>query len=352
VTFVVSATGTSLSYQWYKDNSAITGQTGSSLALNSVSNANAGTYSVVVSGACGNAITNSATLTVNQNLAIIGGLTNQTACSGNNVIFAISATGTSLTYQWYKDNAPVAGQTASNLVLNSVSNTNAGTYSVVVSGACGNAVTNSATLTVNQNVGVTSGLTNQIACPGNNVTFVVSATGSSLTYQWYKDNAILGGQTGSSFSLNSVSNANAGTYSVLLSGSCGNAVTNSATLTVNQNVAIAGGLTNQTACPGNNVMFAISATGTSLSYQWYKDNAILTGQTGSSLALNSVSNANAGTYSVVASGACGNAITNSATLTVNQNVTIAGGLTNQVACPGKRHVCDFGDRHLSELPVV
>src|SRR6185503_11232718 len=112
------------------------------------------------------------------------------------------------------------------------------------------------------------------------------------------------------------------------SGACG-AVTNSAALTVNQNAAITGGLINQTACPGDNVTFAVSATGTSLSYQWYQDNNLLSGQTGSSLALNSVSNVHAGTYSVVVVGACGNPVTNSATLTVNQNTVVTGGLTNR-----------------------
>jgi len=92
---------------------------------------------------------------------------------------------------------------------------------------------------------------------------------------------------------------------------------------VNQKVAITGSLTNQTACPGNNVTFVISATGTSLTYQWYKDNGLLPGQTGSSLALNSLSNSAAGTYSVVVSGACGGAVTNSAILTVNQNVSFS-----------------------------
>jgi len=45
---------TGLSYEWYKGGSALLGQTGSSLVLANVSAADAGMYSVVVSGACGN----------------------------------------------------------------------------------------------------------------------------------------------------------------------------------------------------------------------------------------------------------------------------------------------------------
>ena len=60
----------------------------------------------------------------------------------------------------------LAGQTGSSLVLANVSATDAGTYSVVVSGTCGNAVSNSASLTVNQNVVVSSAPVSVTNCPG------------------------------------------------------------------------------------------------------------------------------------------------------------------------------------------
>ena len=70
--------------------------------------------------------------------------------------------------------------------------------------------------------------------------------------------------------LSNVSAADAGTYSVVVSGTCGNAVTNSASLTVNQNVVVASAPVSVTNCPGTSASFSVSATGTGLSYQWYK----------------------------------------------------------------------------------
>ena len=105
--------------------------------------------------------------------------------------------------------------------------------------------------------------------------------------------------------LTSVSAADAATYSVVVSGTCGNAVTNSASLTVNQNVVVATAPVSVTNCPGTSASFSVSATGTGLSYQWYKGTTALAGQTGSSLVLANVSAADAGTYSVVVSGICG-----------------------------------------------
>src|SRR5262249_10278385 len=56
--------GSSLAYQWYADTNLLSGQTGSSITLTNVRAANAVSYTVVVSGACGTPVTNSATLTL------------------------------------------------------------------------------------------------------------------------------------------------------------------------------------------------------------------------------------------------------------------------------------------------
>jgi hypothetical protein len=53
-----------LTYQWFKNGSLLTGRTNTSLTLANVSAADAAVYSVVVSGACGNSVSNSASLTV------------------------------------------------------------------------------------------------------------------------------------------------------------------------------------------------------------------------------------------------------------------------------------------------
>src|SRR4029077_8942497 len=109
---------------------------------------------------------------------------------------------------------------------------------------------------------------------------------------------------------------------------CGNPVTNSATLTVNSGPVIASGPNNLTNCPGTSATFTVNATGSGLVYQWYHGTSPLPGQTGSTLMLASVSAGDAGTYIVVVSGLCGSPVTNSATLSVDQNVNIVGELHN------------------------
>ena len=153
--------------------------------------------------------------------------------------------------------------------------------------------------------------------------------------------------------LANVSASDAGIYSVVVSGTCGNAVTNSASLTVNQNVVVATAPVSVTNCPGTTANFSVTATGTGLGYQWYKGGTVLAGEIGSTLTLANVSASDAGIYSVVVSGTCGNAVTNSASLTVNQNVVVATAPVSVTNCPGTtRQFQRHGHGHGFGLSVV
>ncbi len=71
----------------------------------------------------------------------------QTLCEGDNVQFMVSAAGTvPLTYQWKKDNVPLPSANSSTLTLNGITISDAGAYSCSVTGLCGSADSNPATL--------------------------------------------------------------------------------------------------------------------------------------------------------------------------------------------------------------
>ena len=325
VTFSVTATGTGLSYQWLFGGSLL--GTSSSLTLNNVTTSQAGIYTVIVSGA-GSPVTNSATLTVNVPVTVTVAPVSQTTVVGSNVTFSVTATGTGLSYQWLFGGSLLG--TSSSLTLNNVTTSQAGIYTVIVSGA-GSPVTNSATLTVNVPVTVTVAPVSQTTVVGSNVTFSVTATGTGLSYQWLFGGSLLG--TSSSLTLNNVTTSQAGIYTVIVSGA-GSPVTNSATLTVNVPVTVTVAPVSQTTVVGSNVTFSVTATGTGLSYQWLFGGSLL--GTSSSLTLNNVTQVQGGVYTVIVNGACGS-VTNSATLTVNVPVT-ATALTNQICSQGQNAV--------------
>jgi len=195
-----------------------------------VSTADAGTYTVVVSGTspCSPVTSQNAVLNVNQAVAIsVQPATSQTVCSGTNVSFGVTATGTGLTYQWRKgttnltNGGNISGVNTATLTLTGALTGDAGSYNVIVSGTspCGAVTSSDATLVVNQVVAIsTQPATSQTVCSGFPVSFSVSATGTGLTYQWKKNGTNISGATSNMYSISNVSTLNAGNYTVEVSG--------------------------------------------------------------------------------------------------------------------------------------
>ena len=141
---------------------------------------------------------------------------------------------------------------------------------VVKSGVCNEQASASTLVTVINPPVITSQPISATRCVGTSVTFSVTATGAT-GYQWRKNGVDIPSATSSSFTISSVSLADADNYDVVISNSCVPTTTsNSVTLTVNPlpTASIsAGGVLEF--CSGGNVLLTGNG-GTS--YQWKKDN--------------------------------------------------------------------------------
>jgi len=319
--FSASATGTSLSYQWYKGDGILIGKTENILTIPVVATTDAGTYRVVVSGTCGNSVSSSATLTVNENVVLVTGPLSLTNCPGTTASFIVSATGTGLSYQWYKGEDLLSGKTESILTIPAVTATNAGIYQVVVSGTCGNSISSSAELAVNSAVTATP-LQNLARCAGESASFSTAAQGTGpFTYTWQKNGQTIEHETSDTLHFASVSANDAGNYTVIVNGAC-TSVTNTASLVVNASTA-ASPLASAMKNLGETVTFTTQSTGTGpFSYVWKKNGSVLTGQLGDSLVLTNLAYSDAALYTVEVSGTCGTA-SQSATLAVNHPPTVS-----------------------------
>src|SRR5437870_2479440 len=107
--FSVTATGTApLSYQWNKNDVAISGATSSTYTTAATTSSDHGAqFTVVVSNAAGSATSSAAMLTVSA-AAVAPSITaqplSQTVTAGQPASFSVTATGTApLTYQWKKN---------------------------------------------------------------------------------------------------------------------------------------------------------------------------------------------------------------------------------------------------------
>lgn len=182
-------------------------------------------------------------------------------CPGNGIqTITVGATGTGLTYNWRKggvavvNGGTVSGQGTATLVLTNPTAANEGNYDVVISGTCAPAVTSSsAIISLNSNTIITSPVSpiNQKVLINNTATTLsVTATGTSLGYQWYS-NSINSNSGGTNLGATNGGQTNAyvppanmeGTlyYYCVIAGSCGTISTDPAAVTVTNSNTWAGG---------------------------------------------------------------------------------------------------------------
>jgi len=347
--FQVSATGEGpLVYQWYHgttpltDGGDISGATTNELRISNVEVADAGEYSVLVTGPFGSVRSDAATLAVKAPTVVTDAPDPVSVCPGELATFSVTATGEGeLTYQWYHDSVPlsdggrVSGATSSRLQIRDAEADDAGDYAVEVTGECG-AVRPSAPLVVKAPTVITDEPEDLSVCPDEVATFAVTASGEgTLTYQWYHGSIALtdgvrhSGTTDSQLTITGVESADAGQYTVEVVGGCGALISSAATLVVKQPTEISNQPDDLSLCPGATAEFAVTATGEgTLVYQWFhnsvplEDGDRVSGARTNLLTIRDVEAADAGDYAVNVAGECGPVNSAVATLVVKAATAI------------------------------
>ena len=150
VTFTVVASNAT-AYQWKKGGSNISGTTSDTYTINGIATGDAGDYTCEVSGTCGNETSDAATLVVNANTAITAQPQNVNATVGDNVSFSVTADNATA-YQWSYSGSSITGADQDTYSINNVQTSDAGNYSVEVSGICGNVTSDIAVLSVSVSI--------------------------------------------------------------------------------------------------------------------------------------------------------------------------------------------------------
>ena len=237
--FSVAATGTAtLTYQWKKNGTAISGATGASYTTPvTAASDNGALFTVTVTNNFGNVTSSAATLTVNVPPSITTQPASQTVAVGQTASFSVTATGSgTLTYQWKKNGTAISGATsASYTTPATVASDNGALFTVTVTGGVTSVTSSSATLTVNAPPSITTQPVGKTVIAGQTATFSVTATGTAtLTYQWNKNGSAIGGATSASYTTPATTTSDNGTqFTVTITNSAGNVTSNAATLTVN-----------------------------------------------------------------------------------------------------------------------
>lgn len=277
-------------------------------------------YTGYVTDACGNQVSGSLTVVVNQPPAP-NPSNNSPICPGSTLTFSASGGGT---YNWAGPAALING-TSSNPFITNVSAVAAGTYTVTVTGA--NTCSASATTTVVVNSAPTSlPSSNSPICTNGTISLTGAGSGgvSPYTYAWagpgYSSNL-------QSPNITNATTANSGTYTLTVTGNNNCTATATTSVTVNAPPPVTAG-SNSPICIGGTINLQ---GGGAVSYAWSGPNGY-----SSNLQSPSISNAtilNSGVYTVVGTDASN--CTASATVNVTVNsAPVAVVSSNSPICLG------------------
>ncbi len=321
------------SYSWSVDGGTITnGNNTNEITLNWAA---IGTKSVTVT------VTNASTCTATSliksilvtDACVAATITTQpnstSVCQGSTATFTVVANGTNLTYAWYRVGSPtntLVGSAATLSLSNAQTN---GTYYVVIDNGCTTdpgVQSNNVALTVTSpstpTVSIVSNDADNSICPNTSVTFTATANnlgGGTVAYQW-KLNGNNTGNNQNTYTTAALVNADQVTCTITVSNGCVTSATANSTA-ITTTVLPVTSITVQpqpvTVAVGSNATFNVTASGTGLTYAWYKSGDVTVLSTTNSLTVTNVQAAdNANEYYCVVTGTCGNITSNYAMLSI------------------------------------
>ncbi|MCB0855392.1 MAG: immunoglobulin domain-containing protein, partial [Bacteroidetes bacterium] len=198
----------------------LSGAANDTLSFASLSLGDSGNYSCVITNACGVDTTDLGIIQVQSATEILSQPQSITLCEGDSANFSLTAKGTGLTYQWFKDGTSIPGANSTQLIFDSALVANSGIYYCEVLGQC----EADTSVAVQLSVEIPPAITNQpvdiIANVGDTIQFAVGASGSNLNFQWYLGGSPVSGANGSILEITGVTPADSGIYYCVISGSC------------------------------------------------------------------------------------------------------------------------------------
>lgn len=316
------ATSEPLHYQWFKNNVAISGN--DSATLNTGALTADTTFFVRITAASGTCSIDSTTATVTM-CALpqsVTGAPNQNTTPGQSVRLQLPSMPGATAYQWYagtsgNTSAPVGGWQAANYLDVSPSTTSSW-WAQVQNGSC---VSSTTTTTVNVCIPTITTQPQNKTIPSGSTTLSVVSNLTGSTYQWYVGTSgtttnPISGATSASVT---VSPATTTSYWCKVTGPCGTANSNTATVTICTAPNVTGPANATPVQRYSYATLSVSATGTNLTYQWYagasgNTSQPVSGATSSSFTIQAF---NSEQYWVRVTGMCGTVNSASAWISVN-----------------------------------
>jgi len=290
--------GEGITYSWFRDGQLVTTTTIPALSTAAV----AGSYTMVPSaGGCIGLSSNAVAITVGDNVetpTLSADRTN--LCPGEGLTLSVSGVGGSPNYEWFRDGVSIG---ATSDAFFPVPDATAGTYTVAVTDAqCGGGTSNMVVVTESAAPEAGVIMTEDAdLCEGDNLNLTATDLGAGVSYNWFRDGALVSTTDVPSFSIAGA----AGSYTMIPSiNTCDGPESSAIAVTVSAAAATPTITANNTdLCPGEGVVLTANGVGGPATYEWFLEGASIEITDEPILTLE---NASAGNYTVTASGGdCG-----------------------------------------------
>jgi gliding motility-associated-like protein len=221
----VTATGDNLSYQWKKGGIDIASATNAAFSISNAILADAGDYTVEITGTCGTTTSNIATVTINENTATIPGFTAgiSTSCENGIGTFTIApVTGTNVQYTWSVSPSLTAPSTTTSETITFGNQSNY-TITVTATGDCGSPQTNDTVVNITGSETLSFDLSQATGCQGDPLTISVSnlqGSGASPTFDWSATTPANDGSTTKDLQITAATNSSTATVTVTSNSAC------------------------------------------------------------------------------------------------------------------------------------
>jgi len=337
---VITSGSSPLSYQWLKSGAVIAGATASSYTVASASTADTGAYTVTISNSFGSATSSPAAVTVTTPPPQAPVFTQQPASIaktvGSSHSFSVSVTGyPAPALQWLKNGVRLSGQNSITLTFASITVGEAATYTCEATNASGAIGSQPAVLSVGLAPSVIRSLpvTTVEAKIGDplRIDLPPLAGTTPLSYRWSRDSSVIAG-SGDVLQIGALTSAGAGLYSCTVSNAYGSVQIDRVRVTLIEAPRITSQPASASITATSNATFSVTASGTPTpTYQWYRNEVLLSGQTAAQITVSGSSAAlKAGGYYCVVTNRAGSVSSATALLTISGNAAATPSITRTV----------------------
>ena len=216
--FFISVEGSSpMSCQWRHNSNDMWGQGDRTLNLTQIQPSDAGEYVAVIRNQYGSVTSAPAILTITGDPPVFANvLKDRKVVKGQTNTFSSPALGWEpIGYQWFFENAPMAGARGFELSINSIQMTNAGKYFLLASNYFGANTSAVAEVTVLAPLRITSSKTTNTIVEGNSLTLNVIYEGTGL-FQWQINGEAIPGATNDTYTITNAQPKDGGSYRVVM----------------------------------------------------------------------------------------------------------------------------------------